>query len=221
MSVSTFGGCPCLQEHPDHALPHAAEQIVRDGLRPRSHLIQPDPRSSLLSPEDDLVAQLGLVDARGVHHREVHGDPPDDRRPLSPDQDLPAIRERPGIPVPVSHRKHGDPGPARRLVGPTIADITTGRNISQLNNAGFEGHDPLDRDRPGHLGAGIKPVGEDARRAPCRGRNPGRSGSRRCWRRAGSGPRSSGDSARGGSPQSGGAAPRSRPCARCPRAESG
>src|SRR6266853_3107181 len=78
-----LGRLPFLKEDAHHPLTHAAEQIVRDRLRPRRNLVESDPRPSLLAPEHDLVAERGFLDLRCVDHRDIHRDPPHDGRALA------------------------------------------------------------------------------------------------------------------------------------------
>ena len=115
-------GLSLLQKDSWRTLPEGAEDLIADRMDLRGDFVGCDPLTALFAHEDNLVTHGALRDLADVEGAHVHRDPARDGDPLSADQRLPLVGERPAEAVAVADRDRGDPGRPPGDERPSVTD---------------------------------------------------------------------------------------------------
>src|SRR3990172_8665737 len=70
-----------------------SENFVRDRLRPEGHLVCGELLSSLVTQENYFISLPYSPYIGNIYHSQIHAHPAHDRRPFSPHQHSPAVRQ--------------------------------------------------------------------------------------------------------------------------------
>ena len=129
----------------------------------RGDFVGCDPLAALFAHEDDLVAHGALRDLADVEGAHVHRDPARDGDPLSADQRLPLIGERPAEAVAVADRNRGDPGRPPGDERPAVADAVTFGELLDEDHPRLEAHDGAEGGLAACRRRGVDAVGDNPR----------------------------------------------------------